>query len=76
MNQAEIDDKEWHRAANWHGGLLGVYASTRDSRVWVPKRRLGLGWTLNFGHRNTPWSLASMLVGSAVLVGALRRLKR
>jgi len=32
-----------------------IYANAQDSRLWVPKR-LGVGWTLNFGH------LASWLI--------------
>jgi len=35
---------------NWIGVL---YINRKDSRVIVPKRILGMGWTLNFGNPYT-----------------------
>jgi uncharacterized membrane protein len=50
MEQYEINDAEWERRHNWHGGWLGLYSSARDNRVWVPKRNPAFGWTLNLAH--------------------------
>jgi uncharacterized membrane protein len=52
MSRKETDDAEWHDPRNWHGGWLGFYYSPRDSRGWVPKRKPGYGWTVNFASRS------------------------
>jgi uncharacterized membrane protein len=51
MTQDEINDKEWHNPENWRLGWLHVYMSQADTRVWVPKRKPGIGYTVNLGHR-------------------------
>ena len=61
MTQREIDDAEWRNPANWHGGLLGIYYSKRDSRSFVPKRHPIMGITINFARP----------LGIAFLVGIL-----
>jgi uncharacterized membrane protein len=53
--QDAIDQQEWEKPENWTG-WLGTYRSTRDSRLWVPKRNPRLGWTLNFAHRGARWA--------------------
>jgi uncharacterized membrane protein len=68
MNQAEINDAEWRNPANWHGGWLGFYVSPRDTRVWVPKRKPGLGWTLNMAHRSGRLWLLALLALPVVIV--------
>ena len=45
--QDVVNEAEWARPENWYGGLLGIYASARDTRLIVPKRRPWMGWTLN-----------------------------
>jgi uncharacterized membrane protein len=40
------------------GGL--IYWNADDGRIWVPKR-LGLGWTLNFG-RPAAWAMLALLL--------------
>ena len=45
----EAEEREWRDPRNWRAKWLGVYVAPRDPRVWVPKRRPGLRWTLNFG---------------------------
>ena len=35
-------------ASNWSGFM---YFCKQDTRLFVPKRNPGFGWTLNFGHR-------------------------
>ncbi|WP_119153029.1 DUF5808 domain-containing protein [Caldimonas tepidiphila] len=61
MKQEDIDQAEWQKPGNWRGGWLGLYCSRLDSRLWVPKRRPGRGWTVNAGHR----------AGRVLLVAAL-----
>jgi uncharacterized membrane protein len=50
------------------GGL--IYWNAGDARIWVPKR-LGLGWTLNFG-RPVAWAVLALLLipafAAAILV--------
>lgn len=48
--------------ANWKLGAF--YFCPRDPSFLVPKR-VGIGWTLNFG---SPWSLLFLLVVIAVLI--------
>ncbi|HET6329671.1 MAG TPA: DUF5808 domain-containing protein [Holophagaceae bacterium] len=48
---ATTDDYRWGGLIYWNGG---------DERVWVPKR-LGLGWTLNFG-RPVAWVVMALLL--------------
>jgi uncharacterized membrane protein len=50
MSQRERDDEEWNDPANWHGGILGIYYSKRDSRSFVPKRNPLMGVTINFAR--------------------------
>ena len=49
MNQDEINERERNNPGNW-GKLLGFYRSKVDSRVWVPKPRPWMGWTLNLAN--------------------------
>lgn len=65
----EHDEAEWHRPENWRGGILGIYVAPRDSRVWVPKRLPGLGWTLNFARRAS-WLWLAVLLGLPVAIVA------
>lgn len=70
MNQDEINRDEWTRPANWRGGMLAVYVSPLDTRVWVPKRPPGLGWTLNFAHRRS-WLWLAALIGGPLALALL-----
>lgn len=73
MNQEAINETEWRDSSNWTGpGWLSVYFSKRDSRVWVPKRIPGLGWTLNLGRPAGLFWLTAFVVGlPLVTVGIL-----
>jgi uncharacterized membrane protein len=52
--------------ANWR---LGIFYSCRaDPRILVPKRILGLGWTLNFGR---PMAVPFILLLIALIYGIL-----
>lgn len=50
---------------SWRWGSL-VYVNSQDSRLFVPKR-LGFGWTLNFG-RPASWLVLAILLLPALLV--------
>jgi hypothetical protein len=47
QNQEMANEQEWANAENWSDSTMGLCFSKRDTRVWVPKRRRELGWTLN-----------------------------
>ncbi|GAA3737054.1 hypothetical protein GCM10022205_23790 [Spinactinospora alkalitolerans] len=51
------DDRFWHLAGT-------VYANRADPAVWVSKRAMGVGWTMNVGH---PAGLAIACVLLAVI---------
>ena len=69
--QDAVNEAEWARPENWYGGLLGIYASARDTRLIVPKRRRWMGWTINVGR---PAGMACMaLIAAAVIAAALGR---
>lgn len=76
MSQTQINEQEWNRSENWNGRLIpALYFSSRDSRLWVPKRLPYLGWTINFAHPNAIWvllALGLLLIGTAFLVGYLQ----
>lgn len=48
---------------NWYGIL---YFNREDSRVIVPKRVQGMGWTLNFGHTLT-YVLIAVIIGLIII---------
>lgn len=73
MTQDEVNEAEWHNPENWSDNIVGVYFSKRDSRVWVPKRRPGLGWTLNLGNPRAAWWLVGLLVIPPLLSGLFFR---
>jgi uncharacterized membrane protein len=72
MKQAN-NQLEWQNLDNWSDTPLGVYFSKKDSRVWVPKRRPGIGWTLNFGHPAGMWWLIALIVVPPIVVRLLAR---
>jgi uncharacterized membrane protein len=57
MTQDEINQGEWSNPENWS---LFTYSSTKDTRIFVPKR-FGFGWTLNFGRRGAKIWFAAFL---------------
>ena len=65
--RSKIDEEEWSKPDNWRAGL---YMSTRDSRLMVP-RRDGSGSSLNCG--NTKVVTAAMIVLSIVTYVAIHR---
>lgn len=68
--QDEINQAEWNNDGNWRGPRwIGFYASSRDSRTFVPKRPRVLGFTLNFGHASARWLLAA-IAAATVLASA------
>ena len=61
------NDAEWSDPENWGEGFFGFYFSRRDSRLWVPKRHPGLGWTLNMGHPRAGAVLLGFILTAALL---------
>ena len=55
----------WSDPRHWRGGWLGIYLNRDDPRLWVPKKRPGLGWTLNLGHAKAPRVFALLAAGIA-----------
>ncbi|WP_425399847.1 DUF5808 domain-containing protein [Aeoliella sp.] len=66
MDQHQINEREWGDAANWR---FGVYRAPLDSRVWVPKPRKWMGWTLNFAHLAAYLWLGLLLLPALLVVG-------
>ena len=54
---------------HWRGGWLGLYVNRENSRLWVPKKRPGVGWTLNLGHPRARWVLVG--IGVVILAAAV-----
>jgi uncharacterized membrane protein len=73
MTQATINQYEWDDPKNWSDSVIGIYSSKRDTRLWVPKRGVGFGWTLNLGHPRAAWWLVGIIVAPIVLAAVLRR---
>jgi uncharacterized membrane protein len=46
------------------------YVNPQDERIWLPKR-VGIGWTLNFG-RPAGWLMLALLLSPILLILALR----
>lgn len=70
MEQKTVNQREWQQEDNWlTPKFLGIYAGVNDSRLFVPKRNPGMGWTINFGHKYGP-PLVFGLAALAVLVAA------
>ncbi|MGB0219984.1 MAG: DUF5808 domain-containing protein [Sinimarinibacterium flocculans] len=69
----QIQQAEWENPANWSTrGPLGVYFSKADPRIWVPKTRPGLGWTVNLAHpAGVAWMFGLLLLPTVVLIGVL-----
>jgi len=59
------DEKNWSRF-----GLSGIYFSKVDSRLWVPKARPGLGWTINFAHRGAVAMLLAVIALPTLVTAA------
>lgn len=70
MTQDEINNQEWHKEENWTSGsqLLCVYFSHADSRVVVPKRNPGHGWTLNLAKKKGVAGLLACILVPLVTV--------
>lgn len=59
MDQDGINREEWERPENWRGAL-GMYRSSRDTRLWVPKRAGWMGWTINTAHPQAWFTLLGL----------------
>lgn len=63
--QSEINAYEYANPANWHYSL---YASKKDSRIVVPKRKGFKGYTVNFAK---PAGLLIHVFNIAILTAAV-----
>ena len=62
----------WGDASNW--SLYGtIYNAPQDDRVIVPKKRIYLGWTLNFAHPESYMLLGVLAGGVAAASYRLRK---
>ena len=68
MSDADREDAAWREPRNWRSG--GFYVAPDDSRVWVPKRPPGIGWTLNFA-RPASWLWMTVLLAIPIVIMAL-----
>ena len=62
MDKEVLNRKEWNNPRNWHLGILGIYFSKVDTRLFVPKSTPAFGWTFNFGHRYIVLVLAGLFM--------------
>lgn len=70
MKQDDINEMEWRNPANWTWrGPLGLYSSSLDSRLIVPKALPAMGLTLNFAHSGCTYGL--VVLGILPLIFAL-----
>ncbi|MBC8259313.1 MAG: hypothetical protein H8E38_09875 [SAR324 cluster bacterium] len=68
-DQKLINKNEWENPANWTSGKWGgIYFSHEDSRTWVPKRIVKMGWTLNLAKPAGLFWLIGFLVGIPLLI--------
>ena len=67
------DPHGWHEPRHWRGGWLHIYANRDDPRLWVPKRRPGIGWTLNLLHPRARLVLGALgvFVAGALVIAAV-----
>jgi uncharacterized membrane protein len=64
-NDRMIDDP-----TNYKWGIF--YFNRKDSRIVVPKRVRGMGWTLNFGKINT-YILLILIIAAGILISKAYR---
>jgi len=66
---AQIYREEWENPMNWGGpGNMAVYFSKRDRRIWVPKPKPGIGWTVNLAHTGGIMWLAGLCMGMILVL--------
>jgi uncharacterized membrane protein len=65
--------ESWHDdPLNWKLGI--IYVKKEDARIFVPKR-LGIGWTINFGNPRSILVLPALIIFTALVVLITRYLK-
>ena len=63
----EQQQELWHKdESNWIWGIL--YYNKKDARIFVPKRRKMMGWTINMAH---PISVIAFFVVIALFLYSL-----
>jgi uncharacterized membrane protein len=70
MNTSTEQLQAWNDPANWsHRGMLGLYFSKQDRRVWVSKPNARFGWTLNLARpAGAALFLCALLLPTTILV--------
>ena len=58
----------------WRAGGI-VYADAGDPALWI-RKRIGIGWTLNFSHPAAWWVFAGLLLAPFAILGAIFFLSR
>ena len=73
MNTSTQQLQAWNNPANWsHRGMLGLYFSKQDTRVWVPKANAVFGWTLNLARpAGAALFFGALLLPTAMLVAVV-----
>ncbi len=70
--QKEVNQREWNNPDNWGGPKsLAVYFSKKDSRVWVPQQRPGIGCTVNLAHTGGVMWLVGICMGMILVMATL-----
>ena len=65
----EIYIEEWENPMNWGGpGNMAVYFSKRDKRIWVPKHKPAIGWTVNLAHTGGILWLVGVCMGIIIVL--------
>lgn len=64
MTQEQINRREWSDPMNGsRTGVLGLYSSRKESRLWVPRRGTSQGRTFNFGNPKAAcWTLGLVVI--------------
>ena len=70
--QDKLNDSEWNNPDNWTGpNLCALYRSSKDSRLWVPKKIPSHGWTVNIGSAAGLIVLASLVATFLTVIGSV-----
>lgn len=74
MTQQETNQNEWDKEENWTADskYWAVYFSHADTRVWVPKRIISMGWTLNLAKpKGVAYFIGLFLLPTLIMTAVL-----
>lgn len=69
------NQRSWENPKNWKFYRC-IYSAKEDTRILVPKKRIYLGWTLNFAHMESYLFLTALGAGVAVVGFASKKRSR